>query len=428
MFCRRLIYVAIFGWGAACAAQTLDQLQEQWRAIRNTPPHDFAQLVPKLVRYRDRQGGKSWQLNYMLGSSYCQIGQTENGKIALHRVLGSIGLPQNARDAAEEVLANCGGTSVPAQEPSLVLVPVSGQLGPIWHGKGGYEIDEEATPVANKPRISPVPVSELKKRIYGIDHAQDALNASLARQDGRARGAFASGFVVTSTVPLSPEETGKCLALYRRPLKAQFQMESPEPLITVYVVKLGEVPKYAQDLHGVKLPLGTVAYSVFEDLSIVGVAGYSTCGSLAHELVHLSIRVSFGDAPAWLEEGLASAVAVARPQEDTFRFGKSWREDMLNRHWDLRPSVAQLLDKTWTDYTSDQAVQMSRVAALHAMAASFIRYLDSKNKLVPVYLAIRDTLSKPTARSDKDILEAELAMSVERIDADFVQWLGRKAP
>jgi hypothetical protein len=174
----------------------------------------------------------------------------------------------------------------------------------------------------------------------------------------------------------------------------------------------------------VDLPLGTVAYSVFEDLSIVGIDDFEACGSLAHELVHLAIRQNFGDSPAWLEEGLASEVAVAEPKQNTFGFSNSWRDEMLRRHWDLRPSVSELLSKTWADYTANDITQVDRVAALQAMAASFIRYLDAKQKLGPVYFAMRESLSLPSAQSDQNILQSKLGMNLVQIDSDFLKWFG----
>ena len=45
--------------------------------------------------------------------------------------------------------------------------------------------------------------------------------------------------------------------------------------------------------------------------ALVGIAAPEACGSMAHELVHLTIRSSFPMSPPWLEEGLASAVALA---------------------------------------------------------------------------------------------------------------------
>jgi hypothetical protein len=425
MLCRLGAVVVIAGAALAAQAETLAHLQERWRAI-NTPPlakEKFEQLIPQLLAYRQQVGGKSWQLNYMLGSSYCVSGQTEKGKIALYRALASYGLSDTARDAAVTVIADCGRKSDSVQEPSFIFVPVSGQQGARVLGKGGYVLSQETT--TGELRSSPVSLAELQNRVFAPGHSVEAVTAALKRDDNPKReGAAIDGFVVVSSRELPPKDTGECLARYRRPLEAQFGMQSPDALITVYNVRTPEdVRKYAERLHGVDLPLGTVAYSVYEDLSIVGIADFNACGSMAHELVHLSIRQTFGDSPAWLEEGLASEVAVATPEQSTFRFNSSWRDDMLRRQWGQRPSVSQLLRKTWADYATSDVSQVDRIAALHAMSASFVRYLDARQKLVPIYFAMRESLSSPDPRSDEEILKLHLGMSLDDIDADFVKWI-----
>jgi hypothetical protein len=425
MLCRLGAVVVIAGAALAAQAETLAHLQQQWQAINTQPlaKEKFEKLIPQLLAYRQQAGGKSWQLNYMLGSSYCVSGQKEKGEIALYRALASYGLSDTARAAAETVIADCGRQSAAVQEPSFIFIPISGQQGARVYGKGGYELSTKEI-TTGKLQTSPVPLAELRNRVFAPDHSAGAVSAALKRDNNPEReGAAIDGFVVVSSRELAPKYTGECLARYRRPLESQFNMQSPNALITVYnVTTPEEVRKYAERLHGVNLPLGTVAYSVYEDLSIVGVADFNACGSMAHELVHLSIRQTFGDSPAWLEEGLASEVAVATPEQSTFRFHKSWRDDMLRKQWGLRPSVSQLLRKTWADYATSDMSQVDRMAALHAMAASFICYLDARQKLVPIYFAMRESLSSPDPRSDEEILKSHLGMSLDEIDADFVKW------
>jgi hypothetical protein len=60
---------------------------------------------------------------------------------------------------------------------------------------------------------------------------------------------------------------------------------------------------------------------------------------------------------------------------------------MLRKHWDLRPTVAQLLKMHWTNYAASDRGRVELAAAVHAMAATFIRYLDARKRLVPVYSA-----------------------------------------
>jgi hypothetical protein len=168
-----------------------------------------------------------------------------------------------------------------------------------------------------------------------------------------------------------------------------------------------------------------VAYSVAEDMSLSAVGDAGACGSMAHELVHLLIKQNFPLSPAWLEEGLASEVAVAQPTANGFKFGYSWRDDTLNSRMDIRPSVAELLNLAWDDLNANNIGQIQSAAARQAMAAVFIRYLDARGKLQEVYFAVRDHHMNPGLTgfsSYQQILEEKLGMNVAAIDRDFDRW------
>jgi len=159
---------------------------------------------------------------------------------------------------------------------------------------------------------------------------------------------------------------------------------------------------------------------------MVGIAGEG-CGSLAHELTHLSIKNNFGDSPAWLEEGLASEVAVGTPAGDSIRFSSSWRDTTLRETWNLRPTVAALISMNWSDFAATNESSVPKVAAIHAMAAVFVRYLDQKGKLRAVYSAIRDGRFSPDSanpRKVSSIVEEQLGMNLTDVDTDFVRWFG----
>ena len=203
-------------------------------------------------------------------------------------------------------------------------------------------------------------------------------------------------------------------------------MSLPTGVITVYVMPtVEEVARAAVELHGAQLPMGTVAYSVYDDQSIVGTGSQQLCGSLAHELVHLMIRGTFGNSPAWLEEGIASEVAVGTPLAKQVRFAPSWRDDMLKAQWNLRPTVKELISSGWPAFAARKQVDMQKVAATHAMAAAFVRYLDAKQMLGDTYRACRDRHLAPdltVARSYADILQDVTGMTPGALDKDFVKW------
>jgi len=98
--------------------------------------------------------------------------------------------------------------------------------------------------------------------------------------------------------------------------------------------------------------------------------------------------------PPWLEEGLASAVALASPEPDRFRFARGWRDSRLMEDWALRPHVGELLEMSWADFSASTGgrTEMHRAAAVQGMAAVFIRYLDERGKL-------RDVCKRSTKRA-----------------------------
>lgn len=414
----------------AVQADSLAQIKELWRDKK------WTQVTPELLAYRNQPGGKTALVDYMLGTSECHIQEKRKaGETVLTDVLKTYRLSDQARGITVKAIEYCKGGIAATEEPAFLLVPVSGQQanGPTVYGKGGYVLTSSSQVTTLKVQTTPVPISELQGRIYLLQQADEALAAAKARVNGQ-NGIVSDRFVIVclSHCELPLDMVGQCLEEHRVALHKNFDMDLPDLLVTVYVAPdLPELSMYAGKLHGISLPLGTVAYSVNEDLSMAGMAAYTgssgaTCGSLAHELVHLSIRENFGDSPAWLEEGLASEVAVADFNgSSVIDFRRSWRDGMLQDNWKYRPTVAEMVAADWTAYIAADKSSIPRVAALHAMAAVFIRYLDAKHKLLPVYTAIRDGRFPQGAdapRSDSSILEEQMRMSLAEIDADFVKW------
>src|SRR5580698_1731883 len=203
-------------------------------------------------------------------------------------------------------------------------------------------------------------------------------------------------------------------------------MALPPDLVMVYALpSIESVSDYGKILHGLQISPGIVAYSIYDDLSIVGVGGEDACGTLAHELTHLMIRNNFGDAPPWLEEGLASEIAVGIPSTAKFQFEKSWRDDMLQREWSLRPSLSDLINASWDIFQAKSNDDLDRSAAANAMAASFVRYLDERGVLGTVYTQIRDAEFNSNLKQQhtpEAILEQAMTKSISGIEQDFTSW------
>jgi len=425
----RLLTMALVMVASAATNDSLSEMVSLWTQRK------YDVVLPELLRYREQPYGRKWQVDYMIGTIECHgAGSRSRGIAYLSNVLNYKVVPDPARTAAQQEITFClqVSTSAQPQQPSFYLVPIAGQVtSPASvEGKGGYNfIKADGVVVTTKMSVTPVSMDELQKRVFSPDRADEALSAASTRLGGKTTGLIADGFVIVCTghcyYPLA--EVAGCLARYKQPLRTEFQMTLPANLITVYIPEdLAAVQAYAGRLHGVQLPLGTVAYSVLEDLSMVGIAGEG-CGSLAHELTHLSIKNNFGDSPAWLEEGLASEVAVGTPAGDSIRFSSSWRDTTLRETWNLRPTVAALISMNWSDFAATNESSVPKVAAIHAMAAVFVRYLDQKGKLRAVYSAIRDGRFSPDSanpRKVSSIVEEQLGMNLTDVDTDFVRWFG----
>ena len=411
-------------------AQTLDELEALWNS------HKYQQVLPLLASYWNTQpNGKNWRVGFMIGSCECQTdGLQEYGVAMLEEVLAHLKLPDEARPQAQDYLKDCRQRSASnAAYVSLGLQPVLTQNLPatvVGMTKGGFIPLDRTSLATSTISVTPVPEAELLKRLYPLSETDKALAGALQRLSANASGAVVGHFALVAPFGGSSysRTTGDCLQKYEPPLEKQFGMAPPTHVVTVYLaIDAHELGDLSRKLHGLQLSLGTVAYSVYSDMSIVGLGGPEGCGSLGHELVHLLIRGNFGNAPAWLEEGLASEVAVTSPRTNTFEFRGSWRDDMLAQEWKLRPTVQELHQMNWTSYTASKPEDLHRVAAVHAMAAVFVRYLASQNQLIPVYFSMRDhsfNEKLTERRTDQEILEKQVGKSLQAIDAAFVQWFG----
>ncbi len=414
------------------------QLEEMWRSGH------YSEALPLLVDEWKSPGGRTWRVEYMIGTSECQMPGLANNGVLMLKDVQAFRLPKEIRTAVQSQVDACQGSvkSSPGLHlPSGTQILFQFSPGATVAGKGGYLFEEE-----NRPSVvtTPVSVDELRSRLVPIGHQKQtasdlrdiAEDHALMRVDSPSPyGKAAIGdFIVVTAIPVNSvaSNIGTCLTDYQHALQETFGMQAPDDYITVYAFPfVGSVADYAPRLHGINLPLGTVAYSVYEDLSIVGIGGEESCGTLAHELVHLMIKERFGNSPAWLEEGLASEVAVGYPPIDgKLQFRRSWRDDMLKTHWQKRPTVRELLKTSWDDFSALNPGDLERVATVNAMAASFVRYLDSRGKLLNVYSAFRDQRISADVqhfRSDEDVLAQVMGEPLDKLDAEFVTWFTAQA-
>src|SRR5262249_25599487 len=149
---------------------------------------------------------------------------------------------ESVRSATAKEIEFCVNLASPTQpeEPSFYLVPITGQImPPSSHvfGKGGISlIDPRAVFTTTKPAVTPVPVSELKKRVFTADAANEAQKSAMARLPGPAKGIVGDGFVVVcSHCAIDLKFVSQCLSRFKKPLHGEFDMVMPSELVTVYI-------------------------------------------------------------------------------------------------------------------------------------------------------------------------------------------------
>jgi hypothetical protein len=370
------------------------------------------------------------QIEVTIGVLGCAVGDRGMGREALDYVLANGKGIEQIRTTLQQVRTACSGSeavSLVGANNMGTLMALDSAPPPRVSGKGGAPMSTRVSTPVPSLTLAHIESAELEKRLQETEDPATALKPTLERF-GEGHGVVTDHFIVVSHGDESQAQgVAACLEGYRAILGRDYDMITPTHRITVY--NSNDVYEEAARLHGINLPQGTIAYSVYDDLSMTGAGDSNHCGSLAHELVHLMIRDNFGDAPAWLEEGLASAVALSVPEGDHLSFQRGWRDEVLQSEWRLHPPVEQLTSLTWDDFSptnsSATASDFHRVAAVQAMASVFVRYLASQHKLEKVYFAVRkqdlraDLRDHSTRRKG---VEKELGKSLKKVNSDFNAW------
>ena len=443
----QLILVVLVASTVATFAQNIAVPDQLWRdTVAAVQRGDQAQANAKFeafnaaVRSYLATNGKDWQIEYLVGSLDCLFPDKKTIGTQFLRDILQNNRTLNDQGTAElqKLLTACQAQARPVATAVQMTVPqditetsthyqvpsVRGDM------KGGGRV---SPPRETSAPVDPVAAADLLARRVALDKPDVALSNAISRMPKGAVGAVVGEFVVASAdgTQANAAGIGQCLRNFAAPLHNEFQIDSPAYVVTAYAVPgTYQVYDYAIRLHGLTLPMGVLAYSIPEDMSIVSPATPTNCGSMAHEVVHLLIKRRFPGAPAWLEEGLASAVAVALPSPTALRLEWSWRDQTLLQDMDALPTVDQLLNAPWSAFNSMSYADTHRVEAIQAMAPVFIRYLSAKGKLDSIYFSVRDqhlATDLSGFKSYQETLEEALNMPVAAIDADFLQWFNAEA-
>jgi hypothetical protein len=438
-----LLLLASVGVTPSLQAQPAVELA---RAAALWEAKDFRGAYQALFAFRRGDFGRSFEVDFMLGTSACRIPEVRpNGAAYLEWTLRAYAdrlTPQGFEIIVRE-LANCRMSSPPpdaAPVPQLQQVATAGGR---YQGKTFYWLDTDSRNALGShltTGVVPVPLQVLAARQIRLGDRAGAERVARSAVPNGVTRVFAR-FVVTSDARHTATQLADANRILERYLDffvRTYGMRSPDRYIFVYLTpSIDGLSRLASRHHGLSMNFGAIAYSLRDDLSIAAVIPTTSFGSLFHELFHLMARSNFGDIPGWLDEGIASLYEVSQARADGFVGVGNWRGKVLARFREHIPSLKVLIENSRpmrldasTARNRDLDEGMVREAIFSATGRYFALYLQEKGKLADVYAAIRDysTSGDFDGREGGVFLRIETitGMKLKDLDVDFRSWLARQ--
>ncbi len=387
-------------------AQTkLDVLQARWEAGK------YDSIVQPLAVLRESAPPDArLRVDYLLATSLCRsamagrrsLGVQLLGAMQYHygAVLGDSARAWLLAEARQCDAAGAGALAPPAVRPvTLVARPIA-EIN-ISGGKSFYDACGQAGAQGGEAmRINRVITTDvLAARLHAlgaIDTAAAETRALLAGfGSDTAIAVVQRRFVIVSLAGHTVKDLqriGETLDAYRQFYSRTYGLRLPDSVVTVLLVpEEYALRRVAERWHGVDPGNLVIGYSIVSDLSMVAIIPYKAQGTLAHELMHLMLSYSYADAPAWLNEGLASLYEVSTILPDSTINGlANWRGPVLARGGRSRPALDSLFAASDAEYRGIGAPRDDfRRALTYAQSRYFMMFLQDRGVLPAFVRAMR---------------------------------------
>lgn len=346
---------------------------------------DYTRAFPALQALRDGPYGRHPQIDFMLGTSACQTARRSYGRQVLANMLVRYTIKKSDRTAIRQQIERCAGGSTVVMVLSAGVPTTSGGFGKTFHW-----VDSKL-PVASYPafRIRDLDPALLAGRLVPRTDRAGIVAALRARDCDPVVGTYIAlckgdTAIGRDRLDAMAREADGFIAF----LKTEFGIEPADEFVTVRLTQyVSGVRKAATELHGLQVSPATIAYSYQDDLSLVAVTQGGS-GSILHELVHLALRRKFGDAPQWLEEGLASLYEVSVECGGKFYGIDNWRGQLLRRSWPAAPAIDQIATGGWFEVLNDTSAGSAE--SVGAMMGSEERRAEIEAKMRYLVLRAQD--------------------------------------
>jgi hypothetical protein len=403
---------------------------------------EFALAYESLKRYRDFDYGRSFEVDFMLGTCACRMAERrERGAAFLEwvRYTYSDRLTDEGRQVIAAELALCRANT--RSPPAPASLPAARQMvtaGAQLQGKTYYYGNRDQPSLTRLARAVPLPQERIRERWIKIGDEQGAMRLAQQAMPG-AKTRIYSRFVIISKSNHTDADlidANRLLERYLDFFVQNYEMRASQDYIFVYLVpSIDHLQELASRHHGMDLSFGTIAYSFRDDLSLAAVIPGRLYGSLFHELFHLTARTNFGDIPTWLDEGIAALYEVSVAADGGFRGVPNWRGKVLERFRNQLPSVRELIRQDnpaladADDRRSREATEELETerAIFAATARYFALYLQERRALYRTYTAVRNFSASEqftgTAAGVIRLVERSTGRPIDALNADFRGWL-----
>ncbi len=405
-----LLTAVVSGAGFSASSEaSLTELRQRYES--GACSHDWDRMVEDLRAYRRglwRKGRRNLQADFMLASCLCPTpGAAALSKLpARYRGLGPQDTEQIRRSANE-----CRGGQL-----ARYLPPGSGIA--FVGGKGSMR---EELVKHEHSQMTPEATLKYEKRLFNRGTTEQAVES--LRRRGFQRVFAGDNFLVTGDYGRDElRSISTLMDQVLRRLGAQYGLEPPRTLITVYLFKTREsLQRHAREEHDLRISSGTWAYTFPLDASI-SVWRSGGAGTVGHEVMHALLDQNLPYAPPWLNEGSAALFEEFR-MLDRNRIQGTFRRD----HWRIPflkprdvPRLGDLLRMDWERMDDAQRFQVN-----HATAKLFAMFLQDQGKLGSVLDAYegRDLFGLD---DDTRVVERALDMGIAQLEKTFQAWLRTK--
>lgn len=418
--------------------------QERW--VKLFDQGNYAQIYEEAIKHRSEVFGKTALTDFFIAKSLCADGHPEKSKEWFAHILKSYNLTEESKINIEDDQQSCSRPQQPRQRSNpfslAVLQTLATTEAPesVSRGKGGRTSFNCNVKPPRITTIRQVTKAELQARLFDFDQGEDAISAYKSILGPGYSISYAGRFIIISkgSSQVNQEEASEISRRLQRAYDFYvefYDMRLPDKFISVFLLPKESLVPTAEKLHGIRIPDSFWGYSNISDLSLVGWADQTAIGTLFHEMFHLLIRTEIGDAPPWLDEGLASVYEQTRWEDNVLKgliYGWRFNKVLTPAYKDseLRyriPKLGDLLEKNWDEYDGAKAGDICTVSIHYAYGRNFMVFLQEKKLLHDLFIAMRDRVQIDedggvTILTSTQVIEELFAMPIDEVEAQLIRW------